>query len=135
MDNDLKRLMERDSLRTTVLSYLLTLVYAAVSAVTAMAGREMIETIALKLIFSQELQSVQYGGFRRISQITALVLMVGLWLTSFMVVWHRIEREDTLKRRLWIGAVWIASAVVGYLVFGLIQLAVVGYWPMLTGAV
>ncbi|MGI6239877.1 MAG: hypothetical protein ACOYI5_09665, partial [Christensenellales bacterium] len=65
MDNDLKRLMERDSLRTTVLSYLLTLVYAAVSAVTAMAGREMIETIALKLIFSQELQSVQYGGFRR----------------------------------------------------------------------
>lgn len=135
MDNDLKRLMERDSLRTTVLSYLMTLVYAAVSAVTAMAGREMIETIALKLIFSQELQSVQYGGFRRISQITALVLMVGLWLTSFMVVWHRIEREDTLKRRLWIGAVWIASAVVGYLVFGLIQLAVVGYWPHLTGAV
>ena len=123
VDNDeLRRMMDENSAKTTVLSYVMTLVYAVAETFACMAGREMIESIAIKIIYS-------------IVQITAIVLMVGIWMSTFMVVWHKIEKAGSLKNRVKVGAVCIGIALAAYLVFCLVQLAAVGYWPTLTGAV
>lgn len=135
MDDDVKSLMEQSSLKNTLTAYGMTLAFAAVSAISAMAMREMLETISMKIIFSQQLQTTQYGGFRRISQIGALTLMVGVWLTTFMIVWHRLEKTKNRKKRVVIGLIWIGSAVAAYFLFALVQYFAVGFWPTLTGAV
>ena len=138
-ENDavLQRLMDQNSIKTTVISYLLTVVYAVVAAFAAMALREMIETVATKIIAmaADSLSVNQPGGIRRLVQISAIVLMVALWSLTFMLVWHKEEKSEGLKARLKTGLIWIAGAIACYLVFGMVQYFVVGYWPMLTGAV
>ena len=92
--------------------------------------------VAIKIIYSMNMINVSmYGGWKRIVQITAIVLMVGIWMSTFMVVWHKIEKAGSLKRRMKVGAFCIGIALAAYLVFCLVQLAAVGYWPTLTGAV
>ena len=137
VDNaELRRMMDENSAKTTVLSYVMTLVYAVAEPFACMAGREMIESIAIKIIYSMNMINVSmYGGWKRIVQITAIVLMVGIWMSTFMVVWHKIEKAGSLKNRVKVGAVCIGIALAAYLVFCLVQLAAVGYWPTLTGAV
>lgn len=135
VDADVRKMMEENSIRTTVVSYLMTLVYAVAGALAAMAGREMIEKIAMKLIYTQEMEVSQYSGFRRISQISALVLMIGLWITSFMLAWHKIEKAGSLKKRIQIGLCWIIGALALYAIFGVVQYLVVGFWPTLSGSV
>ena len=44
-------------------------------------------------------------------------------------------KAGSLKNRVKVGAVCIGIALAAYLVFCLVQLAAVGYWPTLTGAV
>ena len=138
-ENDavIQRLMDQNSIRTTVISYLLTVVYAVVAAIAAMAMREMIETVATKIIamMADSLSVNQPGGIRRLVQIRAIVLMVALWSLTFMLGWHKVEKSEGRKARLKTGLIWIAGAIALYLVFGLVQYFVVGYWPMLTGAV
>lgn len=134
-DAELRRLMERDSLKNTVISYVVTIIYAVVAAFACMAMREMLETVAMKVVYAMEMEAVQYGGFKRIAQIAALILMVAVWALTFMVVWHKIEKADSIKKRVKIGVCWTVGAAAAFCVFGLIQLAAVGYWPTLTGSV
>jgi sterol desaturase/sphingolipid hydroxylase (fatty acid hydroxylase superfamily) len=135
MDEDIKKLMEQTSLKNTLAAYGMTLAFAAVSAVSAMALREMIERITLKVIIGMDLQSAQYIGFRHLSTIGGLVLMVGVWLIGFMVAWHYLEKTRTIRGRIRNGLIWIAGAVAAYFLFATVQYYVVGYWPTLTGAV
>lgn len=134
-DAELRRLMDQNSIKSTVISYLLTIAYAVVAAFACMAMREMLESVAMKIIYGSQLETNQYIGFKRIAQIVAIALMVGSWALTFMVVWHKIEKADGLRARLKTGVYWIIGAAVAFCVFGLIQLAVVGYWPTLTGSV
>ena len=134
-DNDVRRLTEQDSFKTTFISFLMAIIHGAAAAVTCMGGREMIETIGIKVIYSQELEISQYGGLKRIVQISAIVLMVGLWISTFMIVWHKIERAGCLEERVRLGVKWIAGAIVLFAVCAVLQYFVVGYWPTLTGAV
>ena len=134
-NDDVRKLMDENSVKTTVLSYLMTILYGVIAAISAMAGREMLETVAIKLIYGQSLEIVQYGGLKRIAQISAVVIFVLAWMLSFMIVWHRIERAGTLKQRVRVALIWIAGAVVLYALFGVVQYLFVGYWPTLTGAV
>ena len=134
-DADLRRLMEQESIKNTVISYVLTILYAIVAAFACMAMREMIETISMKIISGSDLMAAQYGGIRRMTQIAAIVLMVGVWCLTFMLVWHKVEKATYMKNRVKVGLCWIFGAIVMYFVFSFIQLTVVGYWPTLTGAV
>ncbi len=133
-DEETRKLMGEKRAAETLLSYLVALLYAAVAAVAAMAGREMIEAVARKIVFGMELQTNQYSGFMRISTIGGMGLMVILWLGTFLIVWHRVERADSMRGRLLTGTRWIAGAAVLYLIFAVTQLAVAGYWPLLSGA-
>ena len=134
-DADLRRLMEKDSIKNTVAAYLMTILYAVVAAFACMALREMIETVSLKIVYSFELEAAQYHGFKRISQIVAIVLMIASWALTFMIAWHKIEKAEGIKEKIKQGVIWAVGAAVMFCVFGLIQLVVVGYWPTLTGAV
>ena len=134
-NDDVRKLMDENSVKTTVLSYLMTILYGVIAAISAMAGREMLETVAIKIIYGQDLEVSQYGGLKRIAQISAVVIFVLAWMLSFMVVWHKIERADCLKERIRLGVKWIAGAIVLFAVCAVLQYFVVGYWPTLTGAV
>lgn len=134
-NDDVRKLMDENSVKTTVLSYLMTILYGVIAAISAMAGREMLETVAIKIIYGQDLEVSQYGGLKRIAQISAVVIFVLAWMLSFMVVWHKIERAGTLRQRVKVALVWIACAIALYALFGLVQYLFVGYWPTLTGAV
>ena len=134
LDEETRKLMGEKSVAETLLSYLVALLYAAMAAVAAMAGREMIEAVARKMVSGMELEVNQYSGIMRISTIGGLALMVILWLGTFLIVWHRVERADSIRGRLLTGACWIVGAAVLYLIFAVTQLAVAGYWPLLSGA-
>lgn len=137
MDQDLKKLMDENSIKTTVISYLMTLVFAAVSAITAMAGREMIERIMRDFVFSgnAELQVNQTTGLRHLSTIVGLGIMVGAWLAAFMIVWHRTEKAGTLKKRVKINLIWIGAAAGCFLVFLLATYFFTGQWLTLRGGI
>jgi small-conductance mechanosensitive channel len=137
MDQDLKTLMDEQSIKTTVISYLMTLVFAAVSAVAAMGGREMIERLMRAFIIknASELQVSQGTGLSHLSTITGLVLMVSIWLGAFMVVWSRTEKAGTLKKRVKVNAIWIGGAACCFLVFLLVTYFVTGQWLTLRGGV
>ena len=137
MDQDLKRLMDQNSIKTTVISYLMTLVFAAVSAVTAMAGREMIERLMREFVFNgnAELQVNQTTGLRHLSTILGLVVMVGIWLAAFMIVWNRTEKAATLKKRVKVNIIWVGAAAGCFLVFLLVTYFVTGTWLTLRGGV
>lgn len=137
-DADTRKVIKDGSAGNLILSFLMTLAYAATSAVAAMAGREMIEKVSLKIITANidELTNLsQFTGFRRISQISAIVLMIGLWLCTFMVVWHKLERCETMRSRVKLAALWIGGSVVAFFVFALTLYFTGCGWPQLTGAV
>ena len=137
MDQDLKKLMDENSIKTTVISYLMTLIFAAVSAVAAMAGREMIERLMRHFVFGgyAALQVNQTTGLRHLSTIIGLAAMVGLWLAAFMIVWSKTEKAGTLKRRVKVNLVWIAVAAACFIAFTLITYFVTGQWITLQGGV
>lgn len=136
-DDDTRKVIKDGSASNLLTSFLMTLVYAATSAVAAIAGREMIEGVTLKILSSNidALTNVsQFGGFRRISQISAIVLMVGLWLCTFMVVWHKLERRDGVSARVRYASIWVGGSIVCYFVFALIMYWTGLGWPTLTGS-
>ena len=134
--NDLEKLMDKNSTRTIVLSYAMTIVFGIAAAFACMAWREMLEQVALKIILGSEMHNMaQYGGLRRVTQIVAITTMVTGWMISFMVVWHKIEHGETLRDRVIICVKWVAIAVAAYFLFSVIQYIVVGYWPTLRGSV
>lgn len=134
-DREIQKLIEKESPKNIVVSFVLAMAFGVAAGLAAMAFREMFETCAIKLIYSADLQSAQYGGLKRIAQIVAIVIMLTSWVISFMVVWHKIEKAPSMKDRIKFGVIAIAVCVALFAVFGLVQYLAVGYWPTLTGAV
>ncbi len=137
MDQDIKKLMDENSTKTTVVSFLMTLIFAAVSAFTALAGREMIERLMLKFLYAgnAQLQVNQTTGLRHLSTIVGLSVMVGVWLSAFMIVWSRTEKAGTLKKRVKVNAIWIGGAAGLFLLFLLVTYFATGQWLSLRGGI
>ena len=134
-DREIQKLIEKESPKNIVVSFVLAMVFGVAAGLAAMAFREMFETAAMKLIYAADLESTQYGGLKRIAQIVAIVIMLTSWVISFMVVWHKIEKAPSMKARIKFGVIAIVICVALFAVFGTVQYLVVGYWPTLTGAV
>ena len=94
-NKEIREMMEKESPKNIVVSFLLAMVFGVAAAVAAMAFRETFEDIALKIIIgaSSDLEASQTIGFRRLSQISAIVIMLGGWMTAFMVVWSKLEKR------------------------------------------
>ena len=134
-DKEIRDLIEKESPKNIVVSFILAMVFGVAAGLAAMAFREMFETAAIRLIYSADLGTAQYGGLKRIAQIVAIVIMLTGWVISFMVVWHKIEKAPSMKERIRFGVIAILVSVALFMLFGLVQYLVVGYWPTLTGAV
>jgi len=128
-DDEARRLTGEKSAGEILLSYGIALAFAAVAALAALAGRETIEAIACRIVLPMKLEANQYSGFLRLSTIGGLGLMALLWLGAFLIVWHRVERAESMRARLKVGACWTAGATLLCLAFALIQFAVAGDWP------
>ncbi len=90
----------------------------------------MTDRVSAKIIYAMHLEVNQYGGLYRTSAIAGAAVMVLAWLTTFFVVWHRIGRAETREARVRIGFRWTMGAAGMYLVFALIEWAVIGSWPL-----
>ncbi|MGI6240285.1 MAG: hypothetical protein ACOYI5_11760 [Christensenellales bacterium] len=90
----------------------------------------MIERVAMKIILGMELEANQYSGYWRMAAIGGAVLMVVLWLSTFMIVWYQIERAGELKNRVRVGAKWTLGAFAAYLLFSVVMFVSVGSWPL-----
>lgn len=135
-DKEIRRLLEKESPKNIVVSFVLAMVFGVTAGLAAMAFREMFETTAIQIIYSATLDNIaQYGGLKRIAQIVAIFIMLCGWVISFMVVWHKIEKAPSMAARIKFGVIAIAISIALFLIFSLVQYLVVGYWPTLTGAV
>lgn len=134
-DREIHKLIEKESPKNIIVSFVLAMGFGVAAGLAAMAFREMFETSAISLIYSADLEAAQYSGVKRVAQIVAIVIMLTSWVISFMVVWHKIEKADSMKKRIKFGVIGILVALALFALFGLIQYLVVGYWPTLTGAV
>ena len=137
-NKEIREMMEKESPKNIVVSFLLAMVFGVAAAVAAMAFRETFEDIALKIIIgaSSDLEASQTIGFRRLSQISAIVIMLGGWMTAFMVVWSKLEHRKDMKNRIKFGLISIGVALALFAVFCIIHYFVMdGTWPTLSGAV
>ncbi len=129
-DEEIRRMLEKDSPKATLASFGIALIYGAVAAVAGMAGREMIEGVAAKAIYGMKLQVNQYGGYYKTAAIAGAAAMVLAWLGTFLWVWHAAGRGETVRERVRIGLLWTLGAAAAYLLFAVIELAAVGVWPL-----
>lgn len=137
-NKEIRDMMEKESPKNIVVSFLLAMVFGVAAALAAMAFRETFEDLALKLIINMQssLEATQTTGFRRISQISAIIIMLGGWMTSFMVVWSKLEKRKDMKSRIIFGAKSIAIALALFAIFCLIHyFGMDGTWPTLSGSV
>ncbi len=129
LDEETRKLMGEKSTGEILLSYGIALMYAAVAAFAAVAGRALIDAVARKIVFQMTLEVNQVSGFLRLATIVGMALMVLVWIVSFLIVWHRVEHADSARAKLLIGARWGSGAAVLLIAFAVIQRIVAGYWP------
>ena len=97
----------------TIISFVCALAFVIVSV---MPWMELKDTIPL-LIVSLTGYS---NGYSAVAIVTTILLGIA-WLILFFVLWHKLEKDESTKKRLIRTAVWIGCALV---LFGL---AVLGH--------
>ena len=111
-DDDIRMLMRRDSASNQLFAFLLAAVYGFVSGAAALKVRELVLTVALRLIYTAELEVNQYRGFMQMWEIGTIIVLVLLWLISTLVVWNRVGMKDNLMQKAKKCGVWCAAASV-----------------------
>ncbi len=134
-NKEVRDLLEKESPKNIVVSFLLAMMFAVSAGMAAIAYSETLLNIALKIIYSSNLETAQYLGFKRISQITSLTTMCLGWLISFMVVWHKIERKPSMATRIKYGVTAIVVALAIFGAFELINYVFAGEWLRLNGGI
>ena len=119
-DDDIKALMEQNSPKKTVISFLLACVYGAAALPAALKIRSLAEKIAGRGVTAQDLMVNQYGGIVDAVTIAASAAAIAAWLITFVIVWHGVEKSRDMKSRMKKCAVWTFAALC---IFGLSALA------------
>ena len=119
-DDDIKALMEQNSPKKTVISFLLACVYGAAALPAALKIRSLAEIIAVRGVVGKDLMINQYGGIVDTVTIAAAAAVIAAWLITFVIVWHRVEKSRDMKSRMKKCAVWTIAALC---IFGISALA------------
>ena len=138
-DQEIRDMIEKETPKNIVVSFVLAITFGVVAGLAAMGFREMCQHLTNKVIAmmleADLLNASQPGGIRNLSSITFLAIMLLGWVISFMVVWHKIEKAPSMKKRVRFG---VASIIVALALFGIFELvgyAIIGEWLYLTGAI
>jgi len=119
-DDDIKTLMEQNSPKKTVISFLLACVYGAAALPAALKIRSLAEIIAVRGVVGKDLMINQYGGIVDVVSIFASAAAIAAWLITFVIVWHGMEKSRDMKARMKKCTVWTAAALC---IFGLSAIA------------
>ena len=95
-NKEIRDLIEKETPKNIVVSFVLAMLFGVAAGLAAIAYGEVILNFALRIIYSSELAAAQYVGFKRISQITSLTTMLMGWVIAFMIVWHKIEKKQSM---------------------------------------
>ena len=98
-DDDIRMLMRRDSASGQLMAFALAAIYGAVSGAAALRVRELVLSIARRLIYTADLEINQYRGFMQLWEIGTIAVLVAAWLILVLVAWNRIGRWDSIKER------------------------------------
>lgn len=138
-DREIRDMIEKETPKNIVASFVLAISFGVAAGLAAMAFREMGQHLTNKVIAmmleADILNAAQPGGIRNLSSIVFLAIMLLGWVISFMIVWHKIEKAPSMKKRVRFGVIAIAVALVLFGIFELVGYAVTGSWLYLTGAI
>ena len=98
-DDDIRMLMRRDSVYGQLMAFALAAIYGFISGVAALRVRELVLSIARRLIYTADLEINQYRGFMQLWEIGTIAVLVAAWMTLVLVAWNRIGRWDSIKER------------------------------------
>ena len=138
-DQEIRDMIEKETPKNIVVSFVLAITFGVSAGLAAIAFREMCQHVTNKIIAimleADMLNASQPGGIRNLSSITFLAIMLLGWVISFMVVWHKIEKASSMKKRVRFGITAIIVALVLFGIFELVGYAIIGSWLYLTGAI
>ena len=138
-DQEIRDMIEKETPKNIVVSFVLAITFGVAAGLAAIAFREMCQhltnAIIGKLLEMDLLSASQPGGIRNLSSITFLAVMLLGWVISFMIVWHKIEKAPSMKKRVRFGVTAIIVALALFGIFELVGYSVIGTWLYLTGAI
>lgn len=134
-NKELRDLMEKETPKNIVVSFVLAMLFGVAAGLAAIAYGEVILNFALRVIYSSDLEAAQYVGFKRISQIVSLTTMLMGWVIAFMVVWHKIEKKQSMRERIKYGITAIVIAVALFGIFEVVNYFAMGDWLSLSGGI
>lgn len=138
-DKDMRDMMEEESPKKIIVSFVLSMVFGVAAALAAVAFREVLQHLTNYVLtlpsVLKSLNASQPQGIKNLSSISGLVIMLLGWVIAFLTVWHKIEKAPTMKKRVRFG---LAAIIVALALFGLFEVcgyAINGSWLMLNGAI
>lgn len=134
-NKEIRDLIEKETPKNIVVSFVLAMLFGVAAGLAAIAYGEVILNFALRIIYSSELAAAQYVGFKRISQITSLTTMLMGWVVAFMIVWHKIEKKQSMHGRIRYGVIAIVVALGLFGIFEVINYFAMGDWLSLSGGI
>ena len=126
------------SVKSTLVSFAVAVIYGIVAAVGFASGREMIETIVNIVVYgnAENMTNVSMiAGYRHLGIIVSITVMGLAWLVTFMLVWYKAEHAEDMAKRVQVGVKWVIAAIVFIFITSVVVFAVSGHWPSLRGGV
>ncbi len=126
------------SVKSTLVSFVIAVIYGIVAAVGFASGREMLETIVNLVVYGNAEKMVNVSnvaGYRHLGIIISISVMAIAWLSTFMIVWYKAEHAPDMAKRVQVGVKWVIGAIVFIFITSVIVFAISGHWPSLRGGV
>ena len=128
------------SVKSTLVSFVIAVVYGAVAAIGFASGREMLETIVYSLVYDNmdNMANVSnIAGYKHLGVIISITVMALAWLSTFMIVWYKAEHAPDMAKRVQIGVKWVIGAIVFIFITSVVVFAITDphKWPSLMGGV
>jgi len=121
------------SVKSTLVSFAISIIYGAIAAIGFASGREMLEYIIGYFTTDLIVNAGNAAGYANLATIISIVVMGLLWLATFMIVWYKTERASSMRFRFHIGASWILAALAFIAITFVVVYFMTGAWPTLMG--
>ena len=122
------------SVKSTIVSFVIAVLYGVVAAVGFASGREMLEYVITIFTSGLVVNAANLGGYANLSTIISVSVMALAWLSTFMLVWYLAEHAEDMGKRVLVGAKWILGAIAFIFITSVVVYVLTGAWPRLNGA-
>ena len=128
------------SVKSTLVSFAIAVIYGIVAAIGFASGREMLETIVNMIVYGnmENMPNVSnIAGYKHLGIIISITAMALAWLSTFMIVWYKAEHAPDMAKRVQVGVKWVLGAIVFIFITSVVVFAITDphRWPSLMGGV